>query len=210
MELHPTIRSLQAGDLGAVAEVHLAAFPRSALTLLGKEAVRRYYDWQLTGPHEVTALGAFSGNSLAGFCFGGRFHGSMAGFLRKNRGYLIWRTATHFWLLANPVFRGRADSGRHLLKRFSLPGARPEALQAAPPVRSFGILSIAVHPDFQGKGFGRLLMEIAEEAARLCGYPAMHLTVEIHNQQAIKFYECSGWKKIPGGSAWNGKMRKYL
>lgn len=34
-----------------VAGVHVAAFPSSALTRLGSEAVRRYYLWQIEGPH---------------------------------------------------------------------------------------------------------------------------------------------------------------
>jgi ribosomal protein S18 acetylase RimI-like enzyme len=210
MELHHTLRPLQTGDLPGVAEVHLAAFPGSALTLLGKEAVRRYYEWQLTGPHQVTALGVFTENSLSGFCFGGRFQGSLVGFLRRNWGFLLWQTVTHFWLLADPAFRGRAGLGVNLLKRFTRPRSRPEAALAALPVRSFGILSIAVHPHRQGKGFGRLLMDSAEQTALQCGFSIMHLTVETHNRQAITFYESLGWEKIPGDHTWNGKMKKDL
>lgn len=210
MELNNGIRTLETGDLARVAEVHLAAFPHSALTLLGKEAVRRYYEWLLTGPHEVTALGAFTGERLAGFCFGGRFRGAVAGFLRKNRGYLVWRTSTHFWLLTNPAFRVRAGFGVNLLKRFTRTRGVIDPITAVEPAPSFGILSIAVHPGFQGKGLGRLLMDRSEETARLLGFLKMNLTVETHNQQAIRFYESLGWKKTPANESWGGKMVKNL
>ena len=41
------VLNLDVKDLPAVASVHMAAFPKSALTMLGTEAVRRYYEWQL-------------------------------------------------------------------------------------------------------------------------------------------------------------------
>lgn len=70
-------------DLPAVAAIHVAAFPDSALTALGVEAVRRYYAWQLDGPHEVFALGVdavqydndgtIANKQLIGYCFAGGF-----------------------------------------------------------------------------------------------------------------------------------------
>ncbi len=71
------VRNLEVKDLPAVATVHKAAFPKSALTMLGTEAVRRYYEWQLLGPHESISLGAFLGPEVVGFCVGGIFRGAM-------------------------------------------------------------------------------------------------------------------------------------
>jgi hypothetical protein len=45
------IRDLTPTDLDAVAKLHLDAFTDRALTKLGQEAVRRYYEWQMAGPH---------------------------------------------------------------------------------------------------------------------------------------------------------------
>src|SRR6267142_2937709 len=101
------IREIQAKDLGHVAAVHQLAFPDSALSMLGTEAVRRYYEWQLVGPHEVTAISAYINTELVGFCFGGLFRGAMSGFVRNNQKFLIRRVLTHPWLMTNPIFRDR-------------------------------------------------------------------------------------------------------
>ena len=53
-------RSLELKDLQSIAILHQKAFQDSALTKLGLEPVRRYYEWQLTGPHDCYAIGAFS------------------------------------------------------------------------------------------------------------------------------------------------------
>ena len=200
------LRNLTPDDLPAVAEAHLAAFPHSALTRLGREAVRRYYEWQLLGPHEAVALGAFQNERLAGFCFGGYFRGALSGFLKQHQAYLAWRVATHPWLIASPLFRDRLTTGWQVWKR------KPAPVQPAPPAasRPFGILAIAVHPARQQGGVGRLLMLEAEEAARRFGTREMRLTVDTDNQNAIRFYEGLGWRKSPPDAAWSGTMLKTL
>ncbi len=226
MELTNALHALKTVDLPSVSSVHMAAFPDSALTLLGEETVRRYYDWQLNGPHEVTALGVFKRERLIGFCIGGRFQDSLLGFLRKNRFFLLCRTASHFWLLAKPVFRERARDGLRIMWLHITRRRRPQPVASSVPhVPSFGILSIAVHPSHQGQGIGKHLMKEAEQIARARGFMEMNLTVEQHNWQAIRFYESLGWVKSPvlpspgiprpglGSTVngpWNGKMRKVL
>lgn len=204
------VTPLVINDLAAVAVLHLRAFPTSALTALGIEAVRRYYLWQLTGPHEVTALGVMVDDRLAGFCFGGVFRGALGGFLRANRAFLMGRVLTRPWLLGNPLFRERLSTGLTVLRRI---GRRPLASPrppATPDVRSFGILAIAVDPATQGGGVGRCLIEAAEQHARQRGFSQMHLSVHPSNIQAIGFYERTGWVRVVGTEAWRGSMRKQL
>jgi ribosomal protein S18 acetylase RimI-like enzyme len=203
------IRDLDQRNLPALAKIHALAFPGSALTALGASAVRRYYEWQLTGPHDVSALGAFSENEMVGFCFGGVFRGAMSGFLRKNRIYLAWLVLTHPWLVTNPLFRHRLIKGLKVLRRFSKSGRanQPKPNHKKPP---FGILSIAVNPEFQGLGAGKVLMAEAEAIARRLGFEEMNLTVNPDNYQAIRFYDSLGWQKITRGSVWSGEMVKTL
>lgn len=79
----PQTKSLTTSDLPHIVRVHRAAFPDSALTKLGSEAVRRYYLWLLIGPHDAVNVGAFDlENVLVGFCFGGKFRGALSGFLQ--------------------------------------------------------------------------------------------------------------------------------
>jgi ribosomal protein S18 acetylase RimI-like enzyme len=203
------VRGLLLEDLREVTLVHLAAFPDSALTKLGAESVRRYYEWQLLGPHDAVALGVFVNRRLFGFCFGGVFRGSTSGFLNSNWAYLLWRVLTHPWLATNPEFRKRAGVGARLLQRTKPPGL-PASQKLASTDRSFGILSIAVHPQSQGLGLGRVLMKESETAARQRGFDQMDLTVHPNNHQAIQFYKILGWEKAGQQDVWQGKMRKSL
>lgn len=203
-------RSLQQNDLIAISAIHLRAFPDSAITQLGNEAIKRYYEWLIIGPHpEACQMGLFTGKTLLGFYLGGRFNGAMTGFLQHNRSFLARRILTHPWLLFNPIFRERLKAGLLILKRLRKPLPAPISWEAlAKP--SFGILAIATHPDYQGQGVGRELMHIAEEYALEKGYRQMHLTVHPNNDQAIHFYEGLGWQRCYSEGRWRGIMEKRL
>lgn len=210
MDNQVVVRPLQVAHLPAVADVHLRAFPDSALSKLGREAVRRYYEWQLTGPHDVHAVGAFIDGRLAGFCFGGRFRGALIGFLRANRTYLTLLVLRKPWLLFNPLFRERAVYAVRYLRRAKPVREQPSNVPVTGESTPFGILSIAVDPQAQGMGVGKVLMTDAEQAARDLGYTEMILTVHHDNVQAIRFYEKLDWVKVPGNGIWKGEMRKEI
>jgi len=57
------------------------------------------------------------------------------------------------------------------------------------PLESYGILSIAIDPHYQGLGIGKMLMEHAEAIAREKGFCEMDLTVGPQNKRTIDFYE---------------------
>lgn len=203
------IRPLTLADLSGIVAVHQAAFPGSAITRLGPEAVRRYYAWQLTGPHDSQNIGAFVDGRLVGFCFGGTFRGALSGYLRENRIFLATRLLVRPWLLADPIFRNRIVRGVQALRRFG----RTRSNAHSHPVTeqrpsSFGILSIAVDPQLQGAGVGQVLMVAAEEEARRRGCEQMNLSVSTENQQAIRFYERGGWTRTMRGDKWDGHMTK--
>jgi ribosomal protein S18 acetylase RimI-like enzyme len=200
------IRVLEADNLPQVACIHQNAFPKSALGKLGKEAVRRYYEWQLIGPHDAVAKGIFQNGSLTGFCFAGIFHGALAGFIRKNRSYLAWRVLSHPWLINSPLIRDRLHTAWKALTH------RSKIIPiSCEPAKSFGVLSIAVDPVCQGRGYGKELMMVMEKIALERRFENMHLTVAIDNYQAIDFYEKIGWLKVPGNDgSWHGAMVKKI
>ncbi len=207
------LSTLETADLPRVSEIHLAAFPDSALTMLGAEAVRRYYEWLLTGPHDCVALGASVKANMIGFCFAGVFRGAMSGFLRRNRAFLFGRILRRPQLGMNPLFRERATAGVRILRRFgrqpsNTPGSSDRPV--AKPVSPFGILAIAVHPDSNGQGIGKALMFEAEQTARRRDFKEMQLTVEMNNHRAVSFYESLNWTKTLHQGAWHGEMRKAL
>jgi ribosomal protein S18 acetylase RimI-like enzyme len=209
-----SIRHLGLEDLKDVSSIHSLAFTDSALTKLGSEAVRRYYEWQLIGPHDSVNLGVFDENQLVGFCIGGVFRGSLGGFLEKNQSFLIFRVISHPWLIFNPLLRGRLE---YAVKRiFRLLFSRPNQdkpsseLSESTEVPAFGILSIAVSPKYQGLGASKLLMEHSEALAKEQGFQRMKLSVHETNLRAIAFYEKLGWEKVMKEGLWDGRMHKWL
>lgn len=55
------------------------------------------------------------------------------------------------------------------------------------------IHTFAIHPDYQGRGIGRRLLNFAEEYSRTQGVKVIRLDVSIHNTPAIKLYEKYGY-----------------
>jgi ribosomal protein S18 acetylase RimI-like enzyme len=195
-------------NLERLALIHLKAFKESALTELGKGAIERYYKWQLHGPHEAVALGAYQNDKLIGFCFAGCYHGSLSGFLSKNKIYLLGRLFIKPWLLGNELIRKRISQSFSILirKKRKRKSIVSKDIQQT---KSFGILALAVDPSTQKAGIGKSLMTRVERIAIERGFDQMHLTVRTNNEQAIGFYEHLGWIKCLMAS-WDGRMIKNL
>jgi ribosomal protein S18 acetylase RimI-like enzyme len=204
----PTIslRGIKRTDLEAVAECHVAAFPDTALTLLGREAVRRYYEWQMIGPHSASAAGAFSKDKCVGFYFGGIFREPAAGFVYRNRWYIFWRVLTHPWLVVNPFFRKSLGRCRRLLfRRWS---SRAPGWHSSP--LTFHILSLAVSPESQRLRIGTALVDHAERVARKNSFHEMSTRVRPNNEVAVRFGLSAGWEKGPPTLKGYDEMRKVL
>lgn len=203
-----TIRPLTEADLDRVADIHCRAFKDSALTKLGKEAVKRYYRWLITGPHYALNIVACQNEQVVGFCNGGIFNGALSGFIRTNQRYLTIYILTHPWLISHEIVRDRIVATINRMKR-----GKPKISNVAstPVERAYGILAIAVDPDIQSKGIGKLLMGLEEMQARKGGFSQMRLTVHPCNAQAIHFYEGLGWQKVlTSPQNWKGSMMKSL
>jgi ribosomal protein S18 acetylase RimI-like enzyme len=208
---HPRqmLRELDSNDVSEIARIHRLAFPESAWTKLGGTIVEEYYLWHLLGPHPIVrATGAFVDGNCSGFCVSGIFQASTSGFLSKNKNLLMKRLALKPWLVIDPVFFDKAKSGVNILRRFK---KRNRGIQSpAPPIDSFGILSLAVDPESHGLGIGQLLMSDAEKSAIDQNYSKMDLTVNPGNRSAIRFYKKQGWVKVYQNDIWKGVMIKQL
>lgn len=67
------------------------------------------------------------------------------------------------------------------------------------------VTAFAVHPDHQGKGYGKHLLKWCREFAYKRQLTAVHLDVETNNQ-ALHVYEKSGFVRMQTVSYWKSKM----
>lgn len=203
--MNAILRALGPSDLPIVAAIHCRAFPSSWLTKLGSAAVVRYYAWQMHGPHEAYVFGATIDGKLAGFCFGGIFPTAIAGYMRQNWPFLAWRLLTHPSLLRAPFFAERLQRALHALFASKAPPATSDRGK-----RPFDILSIAVDPQIQRTGLGRLMMDHAQALATKNGFRVMTLMVNPDNLQAVRFYEKIGWERALMNGEWRGNMVHWV
>lgn len=207
-------QSLTPEQLPDLVRIHVAAFPESALTRLGQDAVRCYYLWQFEGPHQAAYLGAWVDDVAAGFCIGGVFQGALSGFLARYRWRLAWRLVVQPWLWANAEVRSAVGLAvRRLLARLLPTPAKtstPAGTSGESRAPAFGILALAVLPEYRRHRLGsRLMRELEEEAGRR-GFQEMILTVNPRNTPAVAFYDRLGWERVGAGNLWKGSMRKSL
>lgn len=204
-------------NLDAIAAIHIRAFPDSAMSLLGHRVVERYYRWQFIGPHPMPfARGVWRDGRLVGFVMGGVRSDAVSGFARRFLPIVLLSALTHPRGALELIGPKVVPVLRLMLRRAPSPAgdrqvksqAQPFPLPAGSP--SFGILSIAVDPSAQGSGDAVELMSDAETAACLNGFTRMHLTVDIDNRRAIRFYERLGWDREPLGDRWAGRMVRRL
>ncbi len=58
------------------------------------------------------------------------------------------------------------------------------------------IKRMRVHPDYQGRGFGQLILTELENRARAIGYKTLHLDTSVMQVAAQKLYEKNGFRKV--------------
>lgn len=204
---------LSFGDVAQVVALHLAAFEDSGLSRMGTRVVRRYYQWQFSGPHpDPVAIGSWRNGELVGFVFGGARHQAVAGFVRTSPVTLALGAISHPSFLRRVALPKVAAVGRAILggRRHPsrpVPRAQPVAPETGAP--SFGILSIAVDARYLGTEVASELIDAAEREARLRGFGRMNLSVNTENARAVGFYEKSGWVRS-GAEPWDGRLVKDL
>jgi len=178
------IRKLDRKDLFDVATIHLGCFPNSMMTRLGKEGVRRYYEWQMESAIDLYAIGAFKDDRMVGCCFGGIFNAALSGYLNKHQGFIIKRLFLQPWLFFSPTLLKKILRALYALVKFSVNKHKLETFKVSKNNHHFGILEIASVPTARGLGVGRTLMEHSEQYARENKYKIMQLTVRPENINA--------------------------
>src|SRR5258707_8160293 len=69
------------------------------------------------------------------------------------------------------------------------------ALRRTSPERA-EIKRMRVHPDYQGRGFGQIILDELEARARALGYKTLHLDTSVLQMPAQKLYEKNGYRAV--------------
>lgn len=69
------------------------------------------------------------------------------------------------------------------------------ALHRTTPTRA-EIKRMRVHPDYQGRGFGQLILNELEARARTLGYTTLHLDTSVVQLAALRLYEKNGYHEV--------------
>lgn len=201
------ILRIEPHHLQVVAQIHVRAFSDSSLSWLGVEAVRRYYEWQLSGPMGDHFIGVFKEGALRSYAVaGGTPGGSLSDFVLGNTCYLGWRILLRPGIVFSVSGREALKAALRILTRRI--GKPRTPVQRTLRPKSFWVLAIAVDPSCQGQGLGRALMEELDRLALADCYSRMHLMVRPQNAKAVRFYEALGWRRAVTGARWEGYMEK--
>ena len=197
--------------------VHFSAFKNSLMTRLGHNVVKAYYTWQFTDivkyNKRIFAEGVFHEEQLVAYTIFGLPRNAKIGFLRKYWHTLLFALCTRFYKIRLSEYQEVLINIKYFFSRLSFftsnVVSRTEKTNTG---EVFGFLVTACHTEYEGRGFGTLLMRKAEKLAQSRNAVAMRLSVRETNDEAWKIYEALGYIKIiDKNNVWLGNvMIKYF
>lgn len=192
------IRKALSSDLAGIAYCHKRSFPDSFYSLLGMKYLEGMYSWYLAYPYTFL-LCAEKENKIVGFVGGllkggSASVGSASGMTQHTFWLGVRSILSRPWLLLHPKFIPRykfvfKNILMRITRRFR-PAMSRNTLGIKPHA---GLVSIAVDPQFHGKGYGHALLKEFESVCAALGYDFLQLSVHNENRSAIVAYERSGW-----------------
>ncbi len=178
-----TVRPATKDDIERIVSIHMRAFEGFFLTFMGKRFLRELYR-NFTLEQEGICLVAEEGNDVIGFVAGTICPEVFLTRIRKRR--------RHVFLMASigSILRRPFLVTRRLISALSYKGDKP------PKCKDAALLSsIAVDPDFSGKGAGQLLLKAFCKEVRDAGSDFVYLTTDRDDNERInKLYQESGFE----------------
>ena len=193
-----TVRPTTTGELPDIAACHIACFPNSLATRLGKKYVQKSLEWFLVNPNRFL-FHVEIGGKVAGYCGGfvpaKAGDGSSSGMLQHAFKEAVRGIATKPFLLLHPEVRHYYPFLWMNIKRKLTGKAKPfKPEDATKPFKRFvGLVVIGVHPTHRGSGLAQQLMATFEDRVREYQQNELVLSVKKDNGRAIKAYKNFGW-----------------
>ena len=180
-----TVRKARLCDVDGIVSIHQAAFRDFFLTTLGEGFLKTYYSaFVKNGPGVV--LCAFKDGRMAGF----------AAASYRSRGFntrLVRQNLPAFCRVGLGLLFTRPGAIRRLVKNL-------DKKSGDSAVRDDGeyaeLYSIAVSPDHQGEGIGRLLLTATEQDVGAHNGEISLTTDYYDNEKALAFYQALGYRQF--------------
>lgn len=180
------VRDIQADDVRSVVTVHLRAMPDFFLSSLGSGFLRTYYASVIVDQTAIAAVAVDeTSGDIAGFVVGSR---NPAGFY----GRLLRERWLHFAVASIPALLRNPAAALRIARATRYPSSQPEGEGVG------GLYSIAVLPEVQGLGVGRLLVDRFLLEARAGGLSAVYLHADAEGND--------GWNALLVKTGW--QLRK--
>ena len=176
-------RDANLGDLSAVTDVHMKAFPEFFLTTLGASFVRTMYKAFLLNSNGIFVVT----EADAGVC------GFAVGALNSSNkdSKLAMRLLPQFvWAIIPAVLQDPFRVLTRIVRQFFEKNGVPDLPHGAVVLRSIGVF-----PEFKGLGVASLLLSAFERSALQMGATSLALTTDVlDNERAIQFYRKHGYQ----------------
>lgn len=189
-----TIRQATYDDLREIANVHAQCFPRHLSTRIGSSndcyLLSRFYKEFLDDSPELFVVAADDNQKIVGFCMGYYFDKArqQSNYIRHNRARVYTRIA---WLL----FKGDRLAWAKLKLKFKKPHYEviDHSIDAIPKNEKGDLLSICTLAEYRGKGYAQQMIEEYLLRMKQHGRKVCLLSLSIHNNRALRFYERNGF-----------------
>jgi len=173
-------RTMKKEDCSSIISIHLRSFQEFFLTFLGPAFLSIYYSAIIADSSGI-AIVAEEENNVVGFVAGSTQPSGHYKRLLKNH-FIGFFRASLGGFLRKPAILPR------LLRAFSMPN------QQLPAENCATLMSVAVDPDCQGQGIGKLLVKAFLDEARSRGSQYVNLTTDaVENDSANHFYRYLGF-----------------
>lgn len=213
----PWCRQVVPGELARIAAIHAEQLPDGFFVRFGARFLATYHASFLAGPH-ATALAIGAAGTPLGFVVGTSDNPRHYRWLVRNAGSLAWSGAAALSVRPGLAYRLlRTRGGRYargalrLLRNRAGPRASSRRgadvggpMGAVPPVVAV-LTHVAVAPEAQGTGLGRVLVEAFVTHVRAQGADEVRLIAHLHTP-APGFYRRLGWSSLGARRASDGSL----
>jgi GNAT superfamily N-acetyltransferase len=192
------IRKFESSDIKNVVSIHMVSFPGFFLSFLGPKFLTLFYSGICFAPESIAFVYLNVKGMPIGFVAGAL---NPQGFFSR----LIMRNFLRFaWASLTPMIKNPKIIFR-LARAIFHPSSNPFGKNIA------GLFSIGVHPDIQGNGVGKFLINTFLNEAKLRNCTKVYLTTDRDNNEAVnKFYATLGFYIDSQYSTPEGRrMNKY-